>query len=69
MFTVVALLASFATAGGFSLSSSRAARSTSLQMGFEDAIGAQPPLGKIFLVLTFRIQYSYYFPVQASGIL
>ena len=45
MFKFIALLAAFASAAAFSVTSSRAARSSSLKMGFEDAIGAQAPLG------------------------
>ena len=45
MFKFIALLAAFASAAAFSASSSRAARSSSLNMKFENAIGAQPPLG------------------------
>jgi hypothetical protein len=47
MFRFVALLVAFASAAAFSVSSSRAARSYSLKMGFEDAIGAQAPLGSL----------------------
>jgi hypothetical protein len=45
MFKFVVLLVTFATAAGFSLSSPRAVRSSSLQMSFENALGAQAPLG------------------------
>eukprot|EP01036_Dinobryon_divergens_P030063 gene30063-39256_t len=45
MFNLIVVLATFASAAAFSVSSSRAARSSSLKMGFEDAVGAQPPLG------------------------
>ena len=47
MFKFIALLVAFASAAAFSVSSSRAARSYSLKMGFEDAIGAQAPLGSL----------------------
>ena len=45
MFQFVVLLVAIASAAAFSASSSRAARSSSLNMKFENAIGAQPPLG------------------------
>eukprot|EP01035_Chromulina_nebulosa_P060173 gene60173-82327_t len=45
MLQFVVLLVAFASAAGFSASSSRTARSSSLTMKFENAIGAQPPLG------------------------
>lgn len=44
MFKFIALLASFLGAAAFS-PARMATRSTALRMGFEDAIGAQPPLG------------------------
>ena len=44
MFKFIALLASIASVNAF-VPASRMARSSSLKMGFEDAIGAQPPLG------------------------
>ena len=44
MFRVAAILASFAGVAAFA-PAGRMAASTSLKMGFEDALGAQPPLG------------------------
>ena len=44
MFKFIALLATFACAAAFSVSTSRSARSA-LKMGFESEIGAQAPLG------------------------
>ena len=44
MFRALALIASFVGASAFAPVSSRVA-SSALRMGFENAIGAQPPLG------------------------
>ena len=44
MFRALAIVASFIGAAAFS-PVARVARSSALKMGFEDAIGAQPPLG------------------------
>jgi len=44
MFRTIALLASFIGAAAFA-PAGRVATSSALKMGFEDAIGAQPPLG------------------------
>ena len=60
MFNLIVVLAAFASAAAFSVSPSRAARSSSLKMGFEDAVGAQPPLGK----LERGDKFVFFFPVD-----
>ena len=45
MFRALAIVASFIGASAFAPAATRAVKSSSLKMGFEDAIGAQAPLG------------------------
>eukprot|EP00597_Dinobryon_sp_UTEXLB2267_P016392 CAMPEP_0201093024 /NCGR_PEP_ID=MMETSP0812-20130820/1562_1 /ASSEMBLY_ACC=CAM_ASM_000668 /TAXON_ID=98059 /ORGANISM="Dinobryon sp., Strain UTEXLB2267" /LENGTH=200 /DNA_ID=CAMNT_0047344949 /DNA_START=93 /DNA_END=695 /DNA_ORIENTATION=+ len=45
MFKFITIISTIASVAAFSASAGRVARSTALKMGYENAIGAQPPLG------------------------